>query len=259
MTTRSSSWTWSEAAGGVKAEGVMEPLHHRQVDALLGAELLVGAGQLGLGGHDGNVHEGERQLPLGDEVADRLHRQAGGVPGPEEPQPGGVLDSEPSGWLLVLQRSGLHGPLDEGWLDLGQPSQVTSRQLDPIHCDRPSQRCCSRTRTPESVFVDCRPEPGGRNRWPVHRRSRPTPHRLAHRRPRAGRTWVHPDRPRPARGRPHLPPGWSPDRLPLLLEASLPGVFAAGDVRHGSSKRVASAVGERAIAVQRIHDYLGEH
>jgi thioredoxin reductase (NADPH) len=56
-----------------------------------------------------------------------------------------------------------------------------------------------------------------------------------------------------------LPPGWSPGRLPLLLEASLPGVFAAGDVRHGSIKRVASAVGEGAIAVQRIHDYLGEH
>ena len=58
-------------------------------------------------------------------------------------------------------------------------------------------------------------------------------------------------------GRP--PPGWPLDRSPLPLEASLPGVFAAGDVRHRSIKRVASAVGEGSIAVQLVHDYLGEH
>jgi thioredoxin reductase (NADPH) len=53
------------------------------------------------------------------------------------------------------------------------------------------------------------------------------------------------------------PPGWPPDRLPLPLEASLPGVFAAGDVRHRSIKRVASAVGEGSIAIQLVHEYLG--
>jgi len=53
-------------------------------------------------------------------------------------------------------------------------------------------------------------------------------------------------------------PGWPLARPPLLLETSLPGVFAAGDVRHGSVKRVASAVGEGAIAVQLIHQYLAE-
>jgi thioredoxin reductase (NADPH) len=58
-------------------------------------------------------------------------------------------------------------------------------------------------------------------------------------------------------GRP--PPGWPLDRLPLPLETSLPGVFAAGDVRHRSVKRVASAVGEGSVAVQLVHDYLGEH
>jgi hypothetical protein len=42
-------------------------------------ELLVGARQPWLGGHDRNVHEGERQVTPGDEVADRLHCQAGGV------------------------------------------------------------------------------------------------------------------------------------------------------------------------------------
>ena len=49
---------------------------------------------------------------------------------------------------------------------------------------------------------------------------------------------------------------WSLRREPFLLETSLPGIFAAGDVRHGSVKRVASAVGEGAIAVSLIHQYL---
>ncbi len=52
------------------------------------------------------------------------------------------------------------------------------------------------------------------------------------------------------------PPGWPLRRMPMLLETSLPGVFAAGDVRHRSVKRVASAVGEGAIAVTLVHDYL---
>ena len=45
-------------------------------------------------------------------------------------------------------------------------------------------------------------------------------------------------------------------RPPLLLETSMPGVFAAGDVRHGSVKRVAAAVGEGGIAIQSVHQYL---
>ena len=53
-------------------------------------------------------------------------------------------------------------------------------------------------------------------------------------------------------------PDWPHDRLPMALETSMPGVFAAGDVRHRSIKRVASAVGEGSIAVQQAHDYLGE-
>ncbi len=50
----------------------------------------------------------------------------------------------------------------------------------------------------------------------------------------------------------------TPSRPPLLLETSLPGVFAAGDVRHGSVKRVAAAVGEGGIAIQSVHQYLGQ-
>jgi thioredoxin reductase (NADPH) len=46
---------------------------------------------------------------------------------------------------------------------------------------------------------------------------------------------------------------WPLDRSPLLLETSMPGVFAAGDVRHGSVKRVASAVGEGSVAIQLLH------
>jgi thioredoxin reductase (NADPH) len=52
------------------------------------------------------------------------------------------------------------------------------------------------------------------------------------------------------------PRGWPLDRDPFLLETSIPGIFAAGDIRHGSVKRVASSVGEGSIAVQFIHQYL---
>jgi thioredoxin reductase (NADPH) len=49
---------------------------------------------------------------------------------------------------------------------------------------------------------------------------------------------------------------WKQDRDPYLLETSVPGIFVAGDVRHGSVKRAASAVGEGSIAVQFAHQYL---
>ncbi|WP_338886564.1 FAD-dependent oxidoreductase [Rhodococcus sovatensis] len=52
------------------------------------------------------------------------------------------------------------------------------------------------------------------------------------------------------------PSGWDRDRLPHHLETSVPGVFAAGDVRSDSAKRVASAVGEGAMAVMLVHRYL---
>jgi thioredoxin reductase (NADPH) len=51
------------------------------------------------------------------------------------------------------------------------------------------------------------------------------------------------------------PAGWGIDREPFLLESSIPGIFAAGDVRHFSVKRIASAVGEGAMAVQFVHQY----
>jgi NADPH-dependent glutamate synthase beta subunit-like oxidoreductase len=53
-------------------------------------------------------------------------------------------------------------------------------------------------------------------------------------------------------------PYWTREREPFLLETSHPGVFAAGDVRSGSNKRVASAVGEGAMAVNFGHEYLAE-
>jgi thioredoxin reductase (NADPH) len=52
------------------------------------------------------------------------------------------------------------------------------------------------------------------------------------------------------------PEKWPLDRSPYFLETSLPGVFAAGDVRHGSVKRCATAVGEGAMAVAFVHRYL---
>ena len=52
------------------------------------------------------------------------------------------------------------------------------------------------------------------------------------------------------------PKGWTQPRDPYLLETSVPGIFAAGDIRHGAVRRVASAVGEGAICVSLVHEYL---
>jgi thioredoxin reductase (NADPH) len=52
--------------------------------------------------------------------------------------------------------------------------------------------------------------------------------------------------------------GWPLTRQPYLLETSLPGVFSVGDVRNGSVKRVASAVGEGSIAISFVHKVLRE-
>ncbi len=54
------------------------------------------------------------------------------------------------------------------------------------------------------------------------------------------------------------PKGWTLERDPFLLETNIPGIFAVGDVRHGSVKRVASGVGEGSVAVQFIHQYLSK-
>jgi thioredoxin reductase (NADPH) len=51
---------------------------------------------------------------------------------------------------------------------------------------------------------------------------------------------------------------WKLEREPQSLESSSPAIFFAGDVRHGSMKRVASAVGEGAMAVQQVHQFLAE-
>jgi thioredoxin reductase (NADPH) len=54
------------------------------------------------------------------------------------------------------------------------------------------------------------------------------------------------------------PKSWTLNRDPFLLETNVPGIFAVGDVRHGSVKRVASGVGEGSVAVQFIHQYLSK-
>jgi thioredoxin reductase (NADPH) len=53
-------------------------------------------------------------------------------------------------------------------------------------------------------------------------------------------------------------PMWPLERSPFSLETSVPGVFAAGDVRHGTAKRVAPAIGEGAVAIRSVHEYLGQ-
>ncbi len=54
------------------------------------------------------------------------------------------------------------------------------------------------------------------------------------------------------------PKGWPLDRDPYIYETAIPGVFAAGDVRHNSVKRVASGVGEGSVVVQMVHQYLAK-
>jgi thioredoxin reductase (NADPH) len=54
------------------------------------------------------------------------------------------------------------------------------------------------------------------------------------------------------------PDGWPLNRNPYYLETNVPGMFAAGDVRHGSVKRCASAVGEGAMSIMFVHRYLAE-
>ena len=54
----------------------------------------------------------------------------------------------------------------------------------------------------------------------------------------------------------HPPSGWRLEREPFFLETSMPGVFAAGDARHRSVKRIASAVGEGATAIQLVHEFM---
>jgi thioredoxin reductase (NADPH) len=52
------------------------------------------------------------------------------------------------------------------------------------------------------------------------------------------------------------PPSWNLKRDPFLMETSVPGIFAAGDARHMSVKRVGAAVGEGSVVVAQIHQYL---
>ena len=54
----------------------------------------------------------------------------------------------------------------------------------------------------------------------------------------------------------HRPSNWKLKRDPYLLETSVPGIFAAGDIRQGAVRRVASAVGQGAIAISLLHEYL---
>ena len=52
------------------------------------------------------------------------------------------------------------------------------------------------------------------------------------------------------------PRGWTLERAPFMFETSIPGVFAAGDVRSGANRRVATAVGEGSATIHSVHRYL---
>src|SRR4029079_16150859 len=111
---------------------------------------------------------------------------------------------------------------------------------------------------------------GGGHQLAVRLHRGGTAHRRAGRRAGARREGLPADRGGAGRGPPPGLPGgalcaadlragrvhWPLDRPPYVLETSVPGVFAAGDVRLDSMKRVASAVGEGAMAVHLVHRYL---
>jgi thioredoxin reductase (NADPH) len=59
-------------------------------------------------------------------------------------------------------------------------------------------------------------------------------------------------------GGPHARGSWTLERPPFAFETSVPGIFAVGDVRHGSVKRVASAVGQGSVTIQQVHEFLQE-
>ncbi len=94
----------------------------------------------------------------------------------------------------------------------------------------------------------------GAHALPVRVHRRRSEHGVAEHARRARRSRLHPDRQRHQAG---TTEGLAARRASrILLEASVPGVFAAGDVRHESIKRVASAVGEGSVAVHFVHRYL---
>ena len=107
-----------------------------------------------------------------------------------------------------------------------------------------------RSRSPTGTGVDG----GGADELAVRLHRRLAAHRLARRRRRPRRQGLRRDRPGPAALR--RTPRWPLPRAPFALETSVPGVFAAGDVRLDSMKRVASAVGEGAMSVYLVHRYL---
>ena len=100
-----------------------------------------------------------------------------------------------------------------------------------------------------------RRHPDRRRPVDVHIHRRGAADGLARRHRPAGPARLRLVRARPARGR-RQAAGWPLERAPYHLETSVPGVFAAGDVRAESAKRVASAVGEGAMAVMLVHRYL---
>ena len=122
------------------------------------------------------------------------------------------------------------------------PGRRSSRRLPPAKRHRSAARGTTRLEElpADAMFllIGARPFTTGRRRVAQARRARIPPHRPRRRRGDDRDTW------------------WKLNRDPYPLESSQPGVFVAGDLRHGSIKRVASAVGEGAMAASLIHRYL---
>ena len=119
----------------------------------------------------------------------------------------------------------------------GMPS---SRKMASASWSTAASGCCSLRHDGSALFILVGAEP--RTGW--------LPGTLA--RDDAGFLLTGPDLPSTV----GLPTGWTAARSPLPMETSVPAVFAAGDVRHGSTKRVAAAVGEDVSAVQSAHRHF---
>lgn len=146
--------------------------------------------------------------------------------------------------------------MSRGWVDTRRCERdLRKRDIPPFPVNRGHRRPRSRLPgRPDPARPAKRPDgadPGGRT---VRAHRRRALHSVAAEGDPARRR-LHPDRER-RRPRRYSSSRWPLDRPPLPLETSSPGVFAIGDVRYRSIKRVASAVGDGAAAVRIVHEYL---
>ena len=255
----------------------------------LGAELLVPLEVTGV-----SIDAGYKHLTLSDgrEIVTRTLLAATGMEYREHPAPG-VAEHHGRGRVLrrgddggagvqrparargrrrELGGTGGHAPgaLREGRADRRAPRLVARHHVavphradredaeHPAQGTRPSSNASKGTATwsASRSQLERRRESGGGHRRGVRVHRHQAAKRLASRRRAARRQGVRDHRQGSARPTPAYARIWKERREPMALETSVPGVFAAGDIRAGAMNRVASAVGEGSMVVRFVHEYL---